>query len=361
MTIRDTDLFVAHRGGVDYKVTAAELKDLFVKKFPWEDQNNAVWHVKNASDPVKIMNGSGTFTAWDVTPTGDGYSWGPEKQITEIKPGEEVVFLSSINSVGLFQKNKGTWDFGELTDTSLVNSMEGMFQYCSNFNSYIGDWDTSNVTTFQFMFERAPLFNQDIGSWDTSNVVSMKHMFYGGFPPPTYSKAKHNFNQDISNWNTSKVKDFEGMFGGCNDFNWPIGKWDTSSATDMGAMFFYTNFDQDLSAWDVSKVESLGGIFNEGNANPSGIDGWDVSNVEYMGYFASENNEFNQDISKWDTSKVDDMNRAFYKSKAFNQDLSQWCVSLIPEEPSYFAYSASQWTEPKPVWGTCPRGEDKNP
>jgi len=38
----------------------------------------------------------------------------------------------------------------------------------------------------------------------------------------------------------------------------------------------------------------------------------------------------------------------------FNQDLSGWCVSLISSEPSSFSSSASSWTEPQPVWGTCP-------
>lgn len=47
----------------------------------------------------------------------------------------------------------------------------------------------------------------------------------------------------------------------------------------------------------------------------------------------------------------------FNNATSFNQDLSNWCVSLIPKKPSNFDLSATAWTLPRPVWGTCPRGE----
>ena len=47
----------------------------------------------------------------------------------------------------------------------------------------------------------------------------------------------------------------------------------------------------------------------------------------------------------------------FEGASSFNQGLSSWCVSQIsPEEPhiSHFDFGAASWTEPRPVWGTCP-------
>ena len=52
------------------------------------------------------------------------------------------------------------------------------------------------------------------------------------------------------------------------------------------------------------------------------------------------------------------MTEMFYVATSFNQDLSQWCVSNITTEPTNFALGATNWTLPRPVWGTCPRGEN---
>ncbi|WP_366513687.1 BspA family leucine-rich repeat surface protein [Psychrobacter sp.] len=48
----------------------------------------------------------------------------------------------------------------------------------------------------------------------------------------------------------------------------------------------------------------------------------------------------------------------FAGASSFNQDLSQWCVANIASKPNNFDNDATAWTKPKPVWGTCPRGEN---
>ena len=64
-------------------------------------------------------------------------------------------------------------------------------------------------------------------------------------------------------------------------------------------------------------------------------------------------NNANQDIGGWDTSNVTDMSYMFYVADIFNQDLSGWCVSNVYNW-SGFDHGATDWTDPKPVWGTCP-------
>lgn len=123
--------------------------------------------------------------------------------------------------------------------------------------------------------------------------------------------SAQEFNQDISGWDTSNVTDMTAAFQGAEVFNQPIGNWDVSKVLTTYCMFLYTgSFNQDLS-------------------------GWDVSNIKYM-------------------------SSMFDGADAFNQDLSSWCVSHMPEEPTSFkdTYDGAAWTLPKPVWGTCPRGED---
>ena len=69
-----------------------------------------------------------------------------------------------------------------------------------------------------------------------------------------------------------------------------------------------------------------------------------------------EASTFNQDISMWDTSNVTDMSYMFNHAIAFNQDISNWCVSNITSFPYGFDDGATNWTLPRPVWGTCPNG-----
>ncbi len=362
-------------------------------QMPWEGHNGGIFHVKNATE-IALLNG-GPFTAWDI----DGTT---EREITQFTIGEELVFVTPPDCTGLFSGNAKTWDFGDLTDTSSVTNMESMFSECAQFNGLLGgNWDTSNVTNMSWMFEEAIDFNQPIGSWDTSNVTNMRYMFWGATV----------FNQDINTkevtvggntytaWDTSSVKYMDAMFDVAESFNGNIGSWDTSSVTITAAMFRNAKaFNQDINtkevtvggntytAWDVSNVTTMVNMFQMahefngpiGNWDTSSvihmtemfsgatvfdqdIGSWNTSNVMSMNYMFDDAIAFNQDISGWDTSSVTDMDYMFYDAQSFNQDLSGWCVSQFATAPSNFDTGATSWTEPRPVWGTCPRGEDQNP
>ena len=180
----------------------------------------------------------------------------------------------------------------------------------------------SNITHIQYMFSGATSFNQDISMWDTSNVTSMSYMFKGA-----------------------------------SAFNQPLNSWNVSNVTDMSNMFQYaTSFDQDISGWDVSNVTNLARMFMNAIAFDQDIGGWDVSKVTNMYAMFIGAISFNQPLNSWNVSNVTDMHYMFENAIAFNQDLSQWCVSNITEHPSAFDLDATNWTLPKPVWGTCPIG-----
>lgn len=103
-----------------------------------------------------------------------------------------------------------------------------------------------------------------------------------------------------------------------------------SNITDISYMFAWAgSFNQDISGWNVSNVTNMSGMF-EGAGS------------------------FNQPLNDWDVSNVTYMYSMFYHARSFNQDLSQWCVSQIPIKPNNFDSGATNWTLPRPVWGTCP-------
>ncbi|MFT4303151.1 MAG: BspA family leucine-rich repeat surface protein [Candidatus Woesearchaeota archaeon] len=260
------------------------------------------------------------------------------------------------NSVLGFQPNISHWD------TSSVISMFAMF-YSSQFNGDISIWDTSLIADMGYMFFNSQ-FNQDISNWDTSSVTSMFVMF-----------AYSSFNQDISNWNTSLVTSMSSMFEGSlfnnNISNWDVSKvinmdsmftdsqfnqdisnWNVSSVTMMAGMFAGATFDQDISNWDVSKVIDMEVMFRDSPFNGD-ISNWNVSSAEVMTQMFM-GSQFNGDISNWNVSSVNDMHSMFYSAEYFNQDLSGWCVEKIGSKPTGFDDGASNWSLPRPVWGSCP-------
>jgi len=104
---------------------------------------------------------------------------------------------------------------------------------------------------------------------------------------------------------------------------------------------------------------SFSNMFNDSSTiNDPDIGLWNTSNITNMDRMFAGASTFNADISGWDTSKVTNMVGMFYYATTFNQDLSQWCVPLILSTPKSFDLNANAWLLPKPVWGTCPRGEN---
>ena len=82
------------------------------------------------------------------------------------------------------------------------------------------------------------------------------------------------------------------------------------------------------------------------------LSGWDTSHVYNTAVMFVNCKSFNQDISGWDVSNVAYMRDMFSGCTNFNQDLSPWNVVKQPSKPSGFDSNCSNWTKPKPIWGT---------
>ena len=228
---QDDDQLIVNRGNVDYCAKVSEvfpsvcdLEELEDTSLPWDDHDGGVWHVKEANGTVYVRNGP--HKAYDVTVDAKGkVSWSEKGEISEIGSGEEVVFLTSSDATELFEDNKiRDWKFGELTDTSKVNIMYGLFYKCENFTGDVTGFDVSNVTTMRYMFWQCRKYyatDSELNSWDVSNVTDMSMMFRS-----------------------------------CS-YNKPLDNWNVSACTDMKWMFRDSSFNQDIGGWDVSNVESI--------------------------------------------------------------------------------------------------------
>ena len=230
-------------------------------------------------------------------------------------------------------------------DTSSVTTTFAMFVGASAFNQDIGNWDTSSVTNMNGMFASASAFNQAIGNWDTSSVINMNSMFNTALA----------FNQAIGNWDTSSVTDMVSMFNTALAFNQAIGNWDTSSVSYMRSMFSNASaFDQAIGNWDTSSVADMSLMFAGATDFNQAIGNWDTSSVTGMNSMFNRASAFNQAIGNWDTSSVTNMQSMFFQASIFNQNLSGWCVAKITGVPTDFASAATAFTEPQPIWGSCP-------
>lgn len=184
------------------------------------------------------------------------------------------------------------------------------------------DLETGLVTVKQFSSTAQNRFGVGKQGLIVPNVLpayvsSLEQMFSGAL----------TFNQDISSWDVSNIKSTKSTFKGAVLFNRNIGAWNVKNIRIMGSMFYGAlAFNQDISSWDVSGV-SLG---------------WEDTDTM--------------------VSPTEGFESMLRDAASFNQDLSRWCVSRIPTLPYRFtAGTTTTWTLPKPVWGTCPRGEDSLP
>ena len=279
--VQDNDLLACtDTDGVTYKVTGDEFRDLIVE--PWEGAET-IYHIFTYN-----------YNTINVTNQDNVYNVNTRLEVPNINTGGEWIVTGKDAE---FSFSKGKWDFGDLTDTSNVTNMKGLFHESPFFNSDISNWDVANVTDMRDMFFNAREFTSDLSGWNVDNVTDMRNMF----------RNAQVFTSDLSNWNVDNVANMYDMFYGSRKFTSDISNWDVGNVTDMSNMF-------------------------------------------------SNANVFNSDIGNWDVRKVTRMDYMLYSAQAFNQDLSGWCVTEISSAPTLFRTSSGMPTDDSynPKWGTCP-------
>ena len=255
--INDTDLLVVSHNGIDYKITALDLKEFLIPGAPWKGAAGIYHVIVTNKNDIKITNQDKI------------YNLDTETEVSSIDAAGEWIVTGPNTQ---FMESKGNWVFGDLTDTRKVTNMRSMFFNATKFNSDISNWDVGNVTNMCNMFRKAEVFNSDISNWNTSNVTDMSSVFQG---TPQFNsdisgwdvsnvrgmsnmlRNSHKFNQDVSNWNTSNVTNMNYLFKELPTFNQDLSKWEVGNVTNMVNMFWNARtFNQDLTSWCVSKIKS---------------------------------------------------------------------------------------------------------
>jgi len=203
---KETAKFVVQRDGVTCTVKGSDIQsfcqegDLFyvqrgdkVFKWPRRSHNHAweaqdYWfHIKNLTEEVFVWprDEEDTFI-WDRF---------TEKKVERMLPGGEYI-VGGFNDRGhtiRFEGNEGSWDFGELTDPSLLTKGRRFLADCPNFNGDISVFDQANWKNIDEIFANCSSFNQDISGWDITHI-------YNAWEMKDFLKNAAAFTGDLSSW-----------------------------------------------------------------------------------------------------------------------------------------------------------------
>ena len=373
MQLEGTDLLAINRGGVNYKVTGADLTQGGVI------QPTDVVMVQRGSTLYKVAAGT-LSSSFDVL---------EETDFVLVQRGDELYglhpnfvpalipsFTMNLDSAGLGSSdraisiewkgarapggfapqvqfpdspNRNTYFFGASGDTWFVPSqlgagtsravIYGAFDYINFEDSLalvsmqesaagaVASMIPTPAANFgQKMFSRCPKLTT------IPLDIPFKNLF-GTFI------GCEVFNQDISTINTTGVEDFYSCFVDCIAFDQDISPWDVSSATELAFMFAgATSFNQNLNSWGplLSNVFTFSRMFQNASSYNQPMNLWDVSGASPT------------------QGSLPGMDDFFYNATVFNQDLSGWCVTNFPQKPFNFADGSALEANNYPVWGTCP-------
>lgn len=379
-----------------------EMGDLFESNSTFNEDIGS-WDVSNVTNMYRMFAQCYSFnqdiSKWDVSNVVNmGYMFVFATVFNQPIGNWHVSNVTNMESM-LSNTQKFNQDISDW-DVSNVTNMGGMFNSSWVFNQDISGWDVSHVTNMEGMFYFNPVFNQDLSQWCVSSILTAP----SSFARAAFPKERHPVWGTCPRHEDGSVPEEPSNYGPTGlKADYPGTGW--YKATDTGTVFckdvpaletmvfeeggleyvsVYTSEDAkrygeraatsnvtnmaralsnmdsigDITSWDVSNVTTMYDMFSNFWGFNQDISKWDVSSVTNMGSMFYAVNQFNQDISGWDVSNVTNMDHMFRTNAKMNQDLSGWCVSNILVEPIEFSLGNDVWTKPKPVWGTCPRGEN---
>lgn len=298
-----------------------------------------------------------------------------------------------------------------------MTDLSYMFKDSTLFNSDISFWDVKDVVNMDYFLSNCSSFNQDLSGWCVSNIPSEPIEFslntnawtlpkpiWGTCPGVRAGDTSKDFLFQVTPL-TEKYKDFPIKLVTISErftAEWELFKFELDDYYLVGSSHEPNGYlDTEISNVIHLKNEDVPGkeskwcfrlktgegqllrqTKDESATSPTANlvvtqfgtsaqhQSFQIANStlrvpEYLPpcittgkYMFSSSAYFNQDISMWDVSNITTMSNMFNGCRDFNQDLSSWCVRPTGREHISFDYLADNWVLPKPVWGTCPRGED---
>ena len=237
-------------------------------------------------------------------------------------------------------KNVQSVENAEFLDTSMTESMKGMFAYCLSLQTLdVSKWDTSSVKDMSFMFRDCESISSlDVSGFLTGNVKNFYCMFYNCKKlkelPISYEDGK---------WDTSSVDNMAWMFGGCASLpSLDVSGFNTAKVTDMSHMFFDCGSlsSLDVSGFDTSKVTDMYSMFY-GCKNLEELrinyenDKWNTSSVDNMAWmFGACESLPTVDVSNFKVEKVITMRSMFQDCKSLKEiNVSSWTPSNVGKIP----------------------------
>ena len=336
--LKSGDKIVLHRDGVDYNLTAQQLKRYVHEIDNEEDPPLGQWfHVKQIrGGRLRINSQSGSVQAIDVLGEASKAPWYIDQEfyhygrsiriwdcgedsadpnletfetwgdIGEVAGGYENVdnffdelnfdrsnFLGADHTEDEGDREMGLW----LLPTSKVREDRVEVPNNHQYIIYVrsdASWDkmfrpepgcsyeiahltnTTNITNWAEFFKEETNYIPSLRYLDVSNGTDFNRMFY---------QAKVGNRTTISNWNVSKGVNFEYMFAQ-SDFDGDVSDWDVSNATNMKEMFMQ------------AKLFSCG---NKGTAD-NGIGQWRPKPEVNLDRFIYQCEKLEYDMSEWFTA-----------------------------------------------------------
>ena len=377
------------------------------------NQNISTWNVSAVTSTSYMFSQASSFNSplgtWTFQTLRD-----TEQMFSNAKVFNQDISTWNVSTVytmnGMFynaiayNQPLNTWN------TAVLGSAYSMFWGCASFNQPLDNWNTGSFGSsvgMSEMFTNCSVFNQDLSSWCVTNCTYLPSNFASG--AYLWSKSKpvwgtcdtepaRYYSFDITTGPTVQADGSYNIRMGGVVGGWTIYEDDVIISTRdlLSSPSATTSFTQYVTVVKIKvpasttrryrvevTAESLESTYYDSitSVKPHVFNLTQFSNgigqhmfkmlkitlavptvlpsyVTNLTSMFESSDTFNQDISGWDVSRVTKMSGLFRDAKQFNQDLSQWCVTNIAGKPYDFDQAATAWTLPRPVWGTCPRGEN---
>lgn len=301
-------------------------------------------------------------------------------------------FVNMFSAARLFNSSLEGWSFGKpaspVSGAAMFQNMFGQYNTVMAFNQDLSTWDMSNVIGWCRGIGSAPGWikpRPPAGTWQEKGFKGSDYANYNNgqwsqsaFVMKIVTTTANQSTQILFRENTTNNIYYQIVWG---DGSAAQDGVTTASASDFTLFHtfvtpgtYYVQFIgfpgvikpfntcTEIVQWGLGKRLDYRNTFQYNTAiavtatdQPRFYTHSSAKYAESMFYNWKGNNV--QGIENWNMSMIPNtlgMTSMFQLASNFNQDLSKWCVTNISTKPSNFDTGATAWTQPKPIWGTCP-------